>query len=177
MSTDLSTIFGGNPFVPEHHEPNRDYEPIPPGKYPVLIESAELKDTKSGTGVYLKLAMVVIEGPHKNRKLWDNVNLANLNQECVEIGRRHLADLCRAVEIVALRHEGELVGKVALAHVKVQGDQNQIRTYSSSGPSSTPVQHESMNPAHATAKYSPVAPPQPAPVTPLSQPVWMRNRT
>jgi hypothetical protein len=172
VSSDLFSIFNGNPFVPAHFEPNTDFEPIPPGKYPVLIKSAELKDTKAGTGVYMKLALVVIEGPCKNRNLWDNINLSNPNQECVEIGRRHLADLCRAVGLVALKHEGELVGKVAVAHVKVQGDQNQIRTYSSSGPSSeTPASPTVDAPPRATAKHSPTAPTEPT-----GQPVWMRNR-
>jgi len=123
--------FFGDAFDPATVEPSEDYVALLPGKYPVIIDSAEVKETKAGNGHYIKVALSVLEGPSKNRKLWDNINIDNPSEKCVEIGMRQLSAICQAVGLTAIRDTAELSGKTCIAHVKVDGDGNSIRTYSS----------------------------------------------
>lgn len=133
MNNDLQALFGGVSFNPAEVEPQADFEVLPPGKYPVLIENAEVKQTKSGTGHYVELTLKILDGPAKNRKLWDRINLQNPNAQCEEIGRSHLSALGRAMGLVSITDTAQLIGGVVIAHVKVKDDQNNVRTYSASG--------------------------------------------
>jgi hypothetical protein len=126
---DLQQIFGGG-FDTNSVEPQEDFEVLPPGKYPVLIEKAEVKQTKVGTGNYLALKLSILDGPGKNRKLFDNINIANPSTQCVEIGLRCLAALGQAIGLTAISDTAQLVNKTCVAHVKVKGNCNEIRTYS-----------------------------------------------
>jgi hypothetical protein len=165
MSGDLSGLFGGSVFDPSAVEPQEDYKVLPAGKYKVLVEEAEIKATKAGTGKYVKLKLKVLDGEAKNRVLYDQINIDNPNQQCVDIGWRCLSALCRSVKITALEDSAQLVNKVAIACVKVKGDQNEVRTYE-------PVDV-------ATAPGEPARPPAPTLVPPLpaqsgSKPPWAR---
>lgn len=135
MNGDLAQIFGGG-FDSNSVEPQGDFEVMPPGKYPVLIEAAEVKQTKAGTGVYLKLTFSVLDGKYKNCKLFENINIQNPNQQCVEIGLRTLAALGLAISVANISDTSQLLNKTCLASVKVAKDQagneqNQIRTFAS----------------------------------------------
>jgi hypothetical protein len=125
---DLANIFGQG-FDTHSVEPQADFDVLPPGKYPVLIEQAEVKPTKAGTGHYLELQMVVLDGPAKNRKLWDRINIQNPSTPCTEIGLRQLAALGQALGIQAITDSSQLLNKSCVASVKVKNDQNEIRTY------------------------------------------------
>lgn len=127
---DLGQIFG-SAFDSSQYEPMADFEPLPPGKYQVVIEKAEVRNTKAGTGRYIWLEMVVVNDPKfNNRKLWDNINIFNPSQVCVDIGLRTLAALAQAANIPVVEDSSQLVGGNAIAHVKVKDGQNNIRTYS-----------------------------------------------
>jgi hypothetical protein len=125
----LQQIFGGG-FDTNSVEPQGDFEVLPPDKYPVLIEKAEVRQTKSGTGYYIALCLSILDGPGKNRKLFDNINIANPSTQCVDIGLRTLAALGQAIGLTAISDTNQLVNKTCLAHVKVKDDRNEIRTYS-----------------------------------------------
>ncbi len=132
--SDLGNFFGAG-FDPRSVEPQSDFEVLPPGKYPVLVESAEVKQTKNGDGHYIKLQLSILDGPGKGRKLWDQINIANPSQQCVEIGLRSLAALGQAIGLSAISDTSQLLNKTCEAHVKVRkdvqyGDKNEIRTYS-----------------------------------------------
>lgn len=128
--SDIGSFFGGG-FDTNSVPPQDDFDVLPPGKYPVLIEKAEVKPTKAGNGYYISLMMTVIDGPFKNRKLWDNINIANPSEKCVEIGLRQLAALGKSIGLQAITDTAELLSKACLAHVKVKDNANEIRTYSS----------------------------------------------
>ncbi len=145
---DLVIVFGTS-FDANAVEPQTDFQVIPAGKYPVMVEEAELRTTKAGNGKYVKLRMKVLDGEYKGMPLYDQINIANPSEKCVEIGIRCLSALCRAASIVALNDTAELVNKVVIACVKVKNDQNEIRTYEA-----------------AVANTQP-APPAPLPTTPL----------
>ena len=44
-----------------------DFSPLPPGNYPVIVESSEFKETRAGNGKFLLLQLMVIDGKGKNR--------------------------------------------------------------------------------------------------------------
>jgi hypothetical protein len=70
---------------------------LPPGRYVAQIVNSEMRVTRTGSGQYLWLEMDVVEGPHQGRKLWDQLNLVNPNQQTVEIAQRTLSAICHAV--------------------------------------------------------------------------------
>lgn len=78
-------------------EPAAPRDLLPPGKYPVHIVQSEMRPTRSGDGQYLWLELDVIEGPHQGRKIWDQLNLVNPNQQTVDIAQRTLSAICHAV--------------------------------------------------------------------------------
>ncbi len=82
-------------------EPTGDFEPLPAGKYLAVIADSEMKATKAGTGNYLQLTFAVIDGPHKDRRLWARLNLNNPNAQAVQIARAELSAICRAVGVPA----------------------------------------------------------------------------
>lgn len=121
-------------------EPAADFEPIPAGKYLVVITDSEMKPTKSGSGQYLELTFQVIDGPHKNRKLWSRLNLDNPSAQAVDIARGELSAICRAVGVMQPRDSSELHDRPLLVTVKCRrredtGDVvNEIKGYAKSEP-------------------------------------------
>jgi hypothetical protein len=130
--SDLQNIFGQG-FDTGSVEPQADFEVIPPGDVPVLIEKAEVKQTKANTGYYIALTLDVIDGPHKGRKLFDNINIANQNKQCEEIGRRTLAALGQSIGVPFIQDCSQLINRACIAAVKVKDGDNQIRTYKPMG--------------------------------------------
>lgn len=128
--SDLATIFG-NGFDTGSVPPAEDFVAIPPGKYPALVEKAEVKSTKAGNGHYVELTLSILDGQYKNRKLFDRINIDNPSQECVSIGLRSLAALGQAIGLTSISDTSQLLQKVCIAHVKVKDEQNYVRTYSS----------------------------------------------
>jgi len=126
----LAEVFGNNAFDVNSVEPTSDFDVLPPGKYPVLIEKSVVKTTKKNDGAYLELTMTVLEGQFKNRKLWSRINVANPSSKCVEIGRRELSALGRATGVAVVNDENQFLGKACVASVVVKDNQNVIRTYS-----------------------------------------------
>jgi hypothetical protein len=132
---DLQSIFGGHVFDPSTVEPQGDFEVLPPCKPAAIIEQAEIKETKKGTGHYVKLRLSILDGPHKNRKLFDQINIDNPSQQCVNIGMRVFSALARAIGLAAVTDTSQLLNQVVVPHVVVENDsvygqRNAIRTYS-----------------------------------------------
>lgn len=126
----FSQVFGGG-FDSNTIEPSTDFDVLPPGKYPVVIEKSEIKATKKGDGHYLELCVSVTDGAVKGRKLWPRMNIDNPSEIAQRIALQQLASLCKAVGIAVIRDENELLGKSCIANVKAKDDQNEIRSWSS----------------------------------------------
>lgn len=123
-------------------EPADAYDLLTPGDYPVVIETAEWKETNAKTGHYLKLEMVITDGPAKGRKLWDNLNLVNPNPKAVEIANRTLSAICRAIGVqhVDANSTHLLCGKPMIGKVKIEqdktgqyDDKNVVKAYKPAG--------------------------------------------
>ncbi len=93
------------------------FEPLPSGKYLVIITESEMKPTKNGQGKYLQLKLQVIEGPCKNRLLWARLNLENANAKAAQIARGQLSAICRAVGVLTPRDSQELHNLPLVANV------------------------------------------------------------
>ena len=139
MSDDLTQVFGDSGFDTDSVPAQVNF--LPPGKYPCLVEEAELKENSKGTGLFVRLVLTILEGPHKNRKFFCNINVKHSeSQECVDIGLRTLASLGKALGLQAVTNLNQVRNQVVIAHATVRKDQNVINVFSSpTGPSAPPV--------------------------------------
>lgn len=99
-------------------EPNGDREPLPNGHYVAVITDSEMRPTKAGNGSLLRLTFQILEGEHRNRFLWANLNLDNPNPVAVQIARADLSAICRAVGVLAPRDSVELHNLPLVLHVR-----------------------------------------------------------
>lgn len=144
--------------------------PLPAGKYTVVITDSAMKDNKSGTGEHLALTMQVIEGEHQGRMLWSVLNIRNNSAEAERIGRSELKALCQAVGVMKPDDNTDLHDKPFKVTVKIDpkdADRNLVRGYAPAG-------------GEAKAKPKAAAPaPSPAPVTEEAEkkapPPWKRK--
>ena len=146
MSDDLTQVFGDDGFDTDSVPAQVNF--LPPGKYPCLVEEAELKENNKGTGMLVRLVLSILEGPHKNRKFFCNINIKHSeSQECVDIGLRTLASLGKALGLKAVTNLSQVRNQVVIAHATVRQEQNVINVFSSpaaytstpTGPSAPPV--------------------------------------
>jgi hypothetical protein len=148
----MSIIDGFNANdVPE--TPQISSGPIPEGDYEVEIDDTEEKSNKAGTGRYLQLTFRVISGPHAERKLWARLNLDNPSEKAVEIARRDLAAICRAVGLVQPKTITQFIGRRLIVTVAHRGNDPQY------GPSAEIVRYHAAGEAPKKAAPKPAAKP------------------
>jgi len=104
---------------PEDEVKGGSFEPIPQGEYHLLIEDAEVKRTKSGTGSYLSLRFQVLDGDFAGRILFDNVTIMHDNQQAVDIGKEKLILLARFTRTSG-KDSAEFLNKTIKAKVKIK---------------------------------------------------------
>lgn len=114
------------------------FEPLPAGWYPVEIVSAELKETKAGTGKYMSVGYKVTGESHTGRTVFGNINLRNPNPKAEEIGRQQLGDLMRSVGLARLTDTDQLIGmvcqiKLAIRKDEQYGDSNDVKAHKAYG--------------------------------------------
>jgi hypothetical protein len=124
-------IFGPNGFDVDSVEPMKDHSVVPPGKYVVQIERAEMKPNRAATGHFVELVLVILEGEHQKRKMWDRINVSNPSEKCTQMGRAVMSAIGRSLGVSHLQDVSQLLNGILVAHVKVKGEQNEVRTYSS----------------------------------------------
>jgi hypothetical protein len=118
--------------------PSGNFDPIPEGWYPAVITDSEMKETHDGTGKYLKMCYEIIEGEHKGRRIWSNLNLVHSNPVVIELARADLSAICRAVNVIAPADSSELhnlplIIKVKCRTNKVGAVVNDVRGYKAHG--------------------------------------------
>ena len=97
---------------------DRSFDLLPAGWYAATITGAESRDTKSGTGKYLRVEFTLADPA--GRKVWSNYNVKNDNPAAESIGRQQLAEVVRAIGKKAVRDTDELRGCVLSIKVKVR---------------------------------------------------------
>ena len=115
----MSNLAGYN-FNAEEVEPSSSFDPIPAGWYQAIISSSEMKATRDGYGEYLSLTLQVIEGQYENRLVFARLNLKNANDKAVDIARKDLAAICRAVGVMSPQASEELHDIPLMIKVKVR---------------------------------------------------------
>lgn len=98
---------------------------IAPGNYKVIADSAEIKQTKSGTGEYISVKFKIIGGKCAGMNLWHSFNIKNQSVKAVEIGLQQLKQFVQCSGAPEkLTSPVDLVGYKATAVVKIQSDAN-----------------------------------------------------
>lgn len=146
-------------------------ELLPAGKYPVQIIESEMKDTQSN-GRMLKLTMEILDGPHKGRRAWDQLNLVNKSAQAVEIAQRSLSAICHAVGVLHVNDSEALHLKPMMATVAVEPD-NRDKHLPPGDPTrrmqNTVKGYAGLTSAAVAPRYTPPTPP-PAAQPPAEQP-------
>ncbi len=117
-----------NGFNANDVEPTTAFDPLPAGKYLAAITASEMKPTKAGDGSYLELELTVLEGEHKDRKLWDRLCLNHPNAQAVQIARGTLSAICRAAGVMQPTDSVELhnIPLVVTVKVKKRSDNGEL---------------------------------------------------
>jgi len=87
------------------------FTPIDAGWYPFDIDSAELVETNAKNGYYIKMPVTVLGDKFGGRKLFVQINIVNPNPTTVEIGKRELAQLGKALGIEEINDCNQLTGQ------------------------------------------------------------------
>jgi uncharacterized protein DUF669 len=155
----------GETFDATTVEPNKPFEPLPPGRYLVQIVNSEMRPTKDGMGQLLWLELDVLEGEYAGRKLFDRLNLVNANPTTVEIAQRTLSAICHATGKMQVDDSEQLHLIPLIADVKVQPPKNGYDASNSlcymppEQPVSRPVGSSAPRPAVAVRPAAPVTSP------------------
>jgi hypothetical protein len=127
-------------------EVNDSYDVIPDNTIVnAVITSTEWKETKDKTGGYLSVKYEIIDGNHKGRVIFENLNLQNANQKAVEIAQATLAKICNSIGKIQVQNSEELHNIPLILKLGVNPAQNgyepsnKIKSYSSAGKSATPT--------------------------------------
>ena len=100
------------------------FSAYPAGEYRMMISKSEIKDTKSGTGKYVKVEFTHAGDSFRGAKHWENFNIINANPKAVEIAMEQLASLGDACGLGRdfLKTQGNeaLEGKVLIVDLKKQ---------------------------------------------------------
>jgi len=122
------------PFVADPNAGQSDYAPLPAGWYTVRITEADIKETKAGTGNYIKVRYDVLNGTHAGRVVFGNLNLRNPNPKAEEIGRQQLSRLMLAMGLTQVTDTDQLIGgelsiKLAIQKSDQYGDSNDVKDW------------------------------------------------
>lgn len=146
--------------------PQTEFQPLPEGEYVVTIIDSEVKQTKNGTGYYLQLRLQVVDGPYRNRTIFDRINIANQNKTAEDIGQQALGALCYAAGFKerpkdsAELHNIPIIARIRVRHDPNYGDGNEVRGYKSASASASA--HSASATAQPQAPAAPRAPKAPS---------------
>jgi hypothetical protein len=101
-------------------EPIAPYETLPAGKYLAAVTNSQMKPTAKGDGSYLEIELTVLDGEHKDRKVWDRLCTNHPNATTVKIARSKLSAICHAVGVMQPRDSVELHNIPLVVTVKVK---------------------------------------------------------
>ena len=150
----------GETYSAAELQPSQSYDLLPAGWYTAIITEAELKDTKAGTGKYIKVRYDITGPSSQGRCVFGNFNIQNPNAKAEEIGRQQLGDIMRALGLAAVNDTDQLVNGHLSIKVDVRpasgdyGPQNEVKGWRSSTGSMPPLPAADA-PAGAVGKAAP----------------------
>lgn len=87
-----------------------NFDPLPAGWYTAVINGAEVKPTKDGTGSYISLKYGITGPSHQGRVVFGMLNIRNKNPKAEEIGLQQLGELMRASGLQRVTDSDQLIG-------------------------------------------------------------------
>ena len=131
---------------------DRNFEPLPAGWYTAVVNGAEVKVTKAGTGKYIAVRYDITGPTHQGRVVFGNLNIKNPNPTAEKIGREQLGEIMRAVGLATVQDTDQLIGGQLMIKLDVReseqyGASNDVKAFKSSGSA----------PPAAAAKAAPAA--------------------
>jgi len=153
----------GSEGLPEREQ--RDFECVPDGWYQAEVVSADVRQTKAGTGSYLSVQFAINGPSHAGRRVWQNYNLRNPSATAERIGREHLGELVRALGIGTPQDSDELIGNACEIRVTTKEQQGYpprnevIGARSPATPAPATAKPSAKKPAAAPAAAGGSAPP------------------
>ena len=116
----------------------RNFEPLPAGWYTAVVNGAEIKNTKAGTGQYIAVRYDITGPTHQGRVVFGNLNIKNPNPKAEEIGRQQLGELMRAIGLSTVQDTDQLIGGQLMIKLDVReseqyGASNDVKGFKSNG--------------------------------------------
>jgi hypothetical protein len=90
------------------YEPADEFKPIPEGTYRAIITASDYEENKKKTGSFLKLTIQILDNPYNGRTVFDRLNLDNPSEVAVDIAKKQLSAVCRAVGKMTPKDSAEL---------------------------------------------------------------------
>ena len=147
-------------FNAEEVEPSSSFDPIPAGWYQAIISNSEMKATRDGYGEYLSLTLQIIDGQYENRLVFARLNLKNANDKAVDIARKDLAAICRAVGVMSPQASEQLHDIPLMIKVKVRAASGEYEASNDIGGYKA-VEGANLTPAPKAASKPQTPPPAP----------------
>ena len=155
--------FGQTFDVNELPESQGDFAPIPEGWYNAIINKADIKPTKDGTGQYIAIRYDITGPTHQGRVVFGNVIIKNKSSQAEEIGRQALGSIMRAIGLARVEDTDQLIGgnlqiKVSIRTQEGYEPTNDVRGYKAIE-GSAPMPMASAAPAAQSSTNTKAAPP------------------
>lgn len=161
--------------------PSTERSALPQGTYSVIIEETSIAQSKAGDN-YLKVVFQVVDGEHRGRKIFTNINLWHSSQKARDFAQRDLSAICHATGTLQMQDSSQLHNKPMKVKVKYvepkgqYGESNEVTAYLPMSAPSTPPSTPPSAPAQITAPPAfaahPAFAPAPAPFAPPPQPAF-----
>lgn len=113
-------------------EPAGTFHPFE-GTYLAQIVDSQMKPTKAGNGEYLALKVEVLEGEHKGRTVYDNLNLNNPSEKAMEIAYQTLSAIGHATGVMNITDSEQIHHKPMRVTFAVDGSYTRIKGYEPAG--------------------------------------------
>lgn len=97
--------FSTNGYTPKKNE---GFDDVPPGDYKVALVKSEVRDNRRSEGSHLSLQFAILEGPNKNRRIFETLNLWHSNPTAVQLANDKLYRLCIACGIPEIQRTEQL---------------------------------------------------------------------
>ena len=97
--------------------PDQTPEPIPAGRYGLVVTKSNLTETKNKDGAFINLTCQVIDGPFAGRTVPHRLNVFNKNPQAVEIAMNQLSAVCHVLNVFDVAgQDGALDTYVPMLH-------------------------------------------------------------
>ncbi|MEK7112815.1 MAG: DUF669 domain-containing protein, partial [Patescibacteria group bacterium] len=95
-------------FNAQQYNPEQGSGSLPVGKYPVIVESSEVKPNKENNGGYLQLNLKIVDGPNKGGGGAYRLNLYHSNAQTVDIAHKQLSAVCHVTGVFMVQDSAQL---------------------------------------------------------------------